>query len=80
MADAVAADVDHKPQFAVMRVGAIDGVRSVEVKKLVRLGEEENPDFANGLLILGPLEIARLDNDPDRQENGILTIATGGGR
>ena len=61
-------------------VQAIDGVRSVEVKKLVRLGEEENPDFANGLLILGPLEIARLDNDPDRQENGILTIATGGGR
>jgi len=34
---------------------------------------------AGSVLKLGPLEIARLDNDPSHMENGTLTISAGGG-
>lgn len=39
---------------------------------------EELP--VSGVLALGPLEIARLDNDPDFPENGRLTLDLRGGR
>jgi predicted phage baseplate assembly protein len=59
---------------------AVEGVQYVEVKRLERLQEGPNQEMQNGVLPLGPLEIARLDNDPSRPENGRLTLEMGGGR
>ncbi len=59
---------------------AVPGVRSVAVTKLERLYIGPNDEIANGLLPLGPLEIARLDNDPNFPENGILRLEMRGGR
>jgi hypothetical protein len=42
------------------------------------IADEELP--ANSVLKLGPLEIARLDNDPDFPENGSLALDMRGGR
>ncbi|MEK8145440.1 hypothetical protein NKH18_40930 [Streptomyces sp. M10(2022)] len=61
------------------------GVESVTVTRLRRLFEDaagaDGDDTAldTGVLRLGPLEIARCDNDPDRPENGRLTIDFAGG-
>ncbi len=59
---------------------AVPGVESVTVTKLERLYEGPNQEIENGILPLGPLEIARLDNDPSFPENGQLRIIMGGGR
>ena len=50
---------------------AVPGVESVAVTKLERLFEGPNREIENGVLPLDPLEIARLDNDPNLPENGI---------
>jgi hypothetical protein len=55
------------------------GVESVAVTRLRRLGEPGGaaaPDF----LDVGPLEIVRVDNDPNHAENGLLRVNVGGGR
>jgi len=59
---------------------AIEGVLSVQVTRLERLGEGPNAEIELGVLSLGPLEIAQLDNDPSLPENGTLTLKMGGGR
>ncbi|MFF2922820.1 putative baseplate assembly protein [Streptomyces celluloflavus] len=59
---------------------AVPGVRSVAVTRLRRLFHEDQGELEAGVLRLGPLEIARCDNDPDRPENGRLVIGLGGGR
>jgi hypothetical protein len=64
----------------VAEAQSVLGVQSVEVTKLQRLFEGPNGEIANGLLPLGPLEIARLDNDPSFPEHGRLTLVMRGGR
>ncbi|MGP3927102.1 putative baseplate assembly protein [Streptomyces sp. 8N616] len=62
---------------------AVQGVRSVRVTRLRRLFHEgpfDNRALEAGVLRLGPLEIARCDNDPERPENGQLTLTLGGDR
>ncbi|PPD30710.1 MAG: putative baseplate assembly protein [Methylomonas sp.] len=59
---------------------AVQGVQSVEVTQLQRFGELKNNEIENGLLPLGSLEIARLDNDPNFPENGKLVLDLRGGR
>jgi hypothetical protein len=59
---------------------AVPGVESVTVTRLERLYEATNAWIEQGVLPLGPLEIARLDNDPNRPENGRLTLDLRGGR
>ncbi|MCX5047003.1 MULTISPECIES: putative baseplate assembly protein [unclassified Streptomyces] len=59
---------------------AVPGVRSVEVTRLRRLFEQDRGEREDGVLRLGPLEIATCDNDPDRPENGLLAISLGGAR
>ncbi|MDN3263991.1 putative baseplate assembly protein [Streptomyces sp. CSDS2] len=59
---------------------AVPGVESVEVTRLRRLFEPDRGERADGLLRLGPLEIATCDNDPDRPEQGRLEITLGGAR
>lgn len=74
----------------VAAAAAVQGVESVRVTRLARLfdagrlGTPYDTDFDDtaleaGVLRLGPLEIARCDNDPDRPENGRLSIELGGG-
>lgn len=59
---------------------AVPGVESVVVTKLERLLEGPNQEIENGILPLGPFEVARLDNDPGLPENGQLILEMGGGR
>jgi hypothetical protein len=59
---------------------SVDGVESVDVTKLERLGEGPNREIEFGVLPLGPLEVAQLDNDPSLPENGTFTLNMGGGR
>jgi hypothetical protein len=59
---------------------AVAGVQNVVVSRLQRLGQGPNQELENGVLPLGPDEIARLDNDPSRPENGRLTLDMRGGR
>jgi hypothetical protein len=68
-------------------VQAVPGVQDVTVNELERF-EISEPDLdieneevpANSVLELGPMEIARLDNDPDFPENGRLVLYLRGGR
>ncbi|MER8069274.1 putative baseplate assembly protein [Streptomyces sp. NPDC094034] len=66
----------------VAAAAAVQGVESVRVTRLNRLFDED-PDndiaLEEGVLRVGPLEIARCDNDPDRPENGRLSIELAGG-
>jgi hypothetical protein len=59
---------------------AAEGVESVEIAKFERLHEGSNREIENGFLPLGPLEIARLDNDPRFPGNGRLELTMRGGR
>ncbi|KUO19553.1 putative baseplate assembly protein [Streptomyces dysideae] len=59
---------------------AVPGVESVQVTRLQRLFEPVRGEKEDGVLRLGPLEIATCDNDPDRPENGRLAISLGGAR
>lgn len=59
---------------------AVPGVESVKVVKLERLFEGANGEIENGLLPLGPLEIAIVANDPSLPENGRVTLDVRGGR
>jgi hypothetical protein len=59
---------------------SVTGVESVAVTKLRRLNERENGELKAGLLQLGPLEVARLDNDPSFPEHGSLVLDVRGDR
>ncbi|MFJ8671154.1 putative baseplate assembly protein [Streptomyces sp. NPDC093589] len=68
---------------------AVPGVLSVQVTRLQRLFHQAHGNdidhiddraLEDGVLRLGPLEIAVCDNDPDRPENGRLAIELGGAR
>ena len=59
---------------------SVTGVESVSVTKLERFGKGPNGEIEDGILPLGPLEVARVDNDPNFRENGIATFDIRGGR
>jgi hypothetical protein len=58
----------------------VEGVDSVEVTRLERAGDRPQHEIDDGLLRLGPLEVAQVDNDPSLPENGTFTLKIGGGR
>jgi hypothetical protein len=58
----------------------VPGVQSTFLTILRRFGKTDNGELASGVLTIGAWEIARLDNDPSFQENGVLRITTGGGK
>ncbi|RXH56514.1 putative baseplate assembly protein [Granulicella sibirica] len=71
----------------IAAVQAVPGVLSVKVTELERLssaemfsGPAKSEVPANSVFKLGPLEIARLDNDPNTPENGVLVLDMRGGR
>jgi hypothetical protein len=59
---------------------AVPGVSSVNQISLKRQGSPNNTALHSGKLELNRLEIARLDNDPNFPENGLLTFAMQGGK
>ncbi len=64
----------------VATVQALEGVASVVLKRLERLGNGPFGELAAGVLALGPMEVARLDVDPNFPENGVLELEMRGGR
>jgi hypothetical protein len=73
-----AADIRLSRLVAAAQVVA--GVESVEVTALQRLEAPPAGELEEGILRLGPLEIARLDDDPNFPENGRLELTVEGGR
>jgi hypothetical protein len=58
---------------------AVDGVESVRTTRFQRLRELPAGELEAGLIAMGRLEIARLDNDPSAPEMGRLELNVGGG-
>jgi hypothetical protein len=61
-------------------IEAVQGVESAFVTIFRRFGKSDNGELESGILPIGAWEIARLDNDPAFQENGVLRIHAGGGK
>lgn len=68
--DNVSFDDDITVSNLVGLAQGVPGVQSVTVKRLDRYGEPPSAALETGILNLGPLEIPRLDNDPNFPENG----------
>lgn len=62
------------------RARSVAGVDSVRAVVFQRLGSPSLVPLAEGRLILGRLEVARLENDPDYPEHGVLRIVLHGGK
>jgi hypothetical protein len=58
---------------------SVTGVASVEVKTFQRWGRTAAGEIAAGILRTSPLEVLRLDNDPNFPENGRLVLTMKGG-
>ena len=69
-------------------VADVDGVDSVVATRFGRLADDEpetggpfsRANLDRGQIPIGPLEIARLDDDPDFPENGLLRLTMEGGK
>lgn len=71
---------DLRMSAIVAEAMAVPGVECVRVTRLQRQFQPSNHELDEGVLRLGAHEIARLDNDPDHPEHGVLSITVGGGR
>ena len=59
---------------------AVPGVRNIEVTQFQRVGLPSEHGIREGVLKVGPFEIARLDNDPNSPEFGTLAMTLKEGR
>jgi hypothetical protein len=59
---------------------SVPGVATVDVVKFGRLGTIDPAPLRDSVLPIAPVEIARLDNDPDYPDHGTLTITVRGGK
>jgi predicted phage baseplate assembly protein len=66
------------PLLAAAR--GIAGVASVEARVFQRQGTDDTTALEDGRMVLGPREIARLDNNPNFPEHGVLTLELHGGK
>ncbi|GAA4005742.1 hypothetical protein GCM10022247_29240 [Allokutzneria multivorans] len=64
----------------IAAAAAVPGVRGAWLTRFQRQFEPPGRELENGLLPLGDLEVAQLDNDLSRPENGVLKVNVGGGR
>ena len=60
-------------------VHSVTGVQSVDATTFQRQRQPQTSGLVNGVLPMGRLEIARLDNDPSFPERGVLDLTFGGG-
>jgi hypothetical protein len=58
----------------------VPGVASVTARAFGRQNDDDPLPLEDGRLKLGPREIARLDNDPNFPEHGVLTLELHGGK
>ncbi|MET0936004.1 MAG: putative baseplate assembly protein, partial [Luteibacter sp.] len=58
----------------------VPGVASVQVTAFQRQGTNDATWLLDGRLPIGPFEIARLDNDPNYPERGVLRLDVHGGK
>jgi hypothetical protein len=77
--DAVSFGEPVRASRLVAAAVAVPGVTTAEVTGLRRLFGTDDGAVDAGLLRLGPLQIAQLDNASDRPENGRLSIEVAGG-
>jgi hypothetical protein len=70
--------VNLSPIYAAAH--AVQGVESVHISKFQRQGVDDPGPLEKGRIELDRLEIARLDNDRNFPERGVLTINVGGGK
>jgi predicted phage baseplate assembly protein len=61
-------------------IDAVEGVDSADVIVFQRYGRQPQGELQNGVIPMGPWEIARLDNDVNLMENGVLIIDADGGK
>lgn len=66
------------PLYAAAR--DVPGVESVQIMRFHRQGQEDPKPLADGFMKLDRLEIARLDNDPNFPEHGVLRLKLHGGK
>jgi hypothetical protein len=59
---------------------SVDGVSSVQITKLKRQDDPNNEAINTGKLLLSKLEIARLDNDRNFPDHGVLDLIMKGGK
>lgn len=64
----------------IAQARSVPGVENVVVDRLERYGQPSKQAIDDGVLPLGPFEVARLDNDPSFAENGVLELELIGGR
>jgi predicted phage baseplate assembly protein len=58
----------------------VEGVLGLMPARFQRLHHLPDGEMEAGVLALGPLEVARLDSDPNAPDNGVLTLELAGGR
>jgi hypothetical protein len=61
-------------------VERVEGVDSALVTRFRRLGEPDYGELDAGAIAVGSDEIARLDNDPNFPDHGVLHVTAGGGK
>lgn len=61
-------------------VMAVEGVESASVTRFQRCREVAQHELEQGYIAMDRLEVARLDNDPNFPENGVLALNMGGGK
>jgi len=66
------------PYYAAAR--QVRGVSSAQITRFTRQGDDDPKPLSDGFMELGRLEIARLDNDPNFPEHGVLTLLMLGGK
>jgi hypothetical protein len=64
----------------VATVQAVEGVEAIWVERFERQFEGDRGEKTTGVISLAPMEVARLDNNPNMPENGILELKLEGGR
>jgi hypothetical protein len=72
-----------QPVFASRIVAAaqvIEGVESVRLDRFQRLAGPDPATLDTGVIPMGRLEIAQLDNNPNYRDRGRLTLSAGGGK
>jgi len=66
------------PYYAAAR--QVRGVSSVQITRFTRQGDDDQKPLSDGFMHLGKLEIARLENDPNFPERGVLKLTLLGGK
>ena len=66
------------PFYAAAR--QVAGVSSVQITRFTRQGDDDPKPLSDGFMKLGKLEIARLENDPNFPERGVLNLTLLGGK